>query len=169
MSKSAIMIISYSIGRIIDSMNCISSSVSPYFLYSSSSVQGFEKSWRGTKAKTALETFTALMDCIIKNLTNFVCKYPNRFSAGVVFSNGPITKYEWVQTSFGKRTRIVVVSTLNIPSLPGSPACSAPILLTITLYLSIVSKPLVTSFLSIEVKVRSSALPYAICLRPHYI
>ncbi len=38
----------YSIGRIIDSMNWISSSVSPYFLYSSSSVQGFEKSWRGT-------------------------------------------------------------------------------------------------------------------------
>ena len=39
---------SYSIGRIIDSINAISSSVSPYFLYSISSVQGWEKSWRGT-------------------------------------------------------------------------------------------------------------------------
>lgn len=38
----------HSIGRIIDSINVISSSVKPYLAYSSSSVQGLEKSWRGT-------------------------------------------------------------------------------------------------------------------------
>lgn len=38
----------HSIGLIIDSINAISSSVKPYLAYSSSSVQGLEKSWRGT-------------------------------------------------------------------------------------------------------------------------
>ena len=58
LSKSACVIILfsfvYSIGRIIDSMNWISSSARPYFLYSSSSVQSLVKSWRGTKRKTPL-------------------------------------------------------------------------------------------------------------------
>ena len=43
---------SYSIGRIILSIKAISSSVRPYFLYSISSVHGWEKSWRGTSPNT---------------------------------------------------------------------------------------------------------------------
>ena len=47
----------YSIGRIMLSIKAISSSSKPYFLYSISSVQEWEKSWRGTNANTPLDMF----------------------------------------------------------------------------------------------------------------
>lgn len=53
---AAIIIQIYSIGRIILSIKAISSLFKSYFLYSISSVHGWEKSWRGIKRKTSLDT-----------------------------------------------------------------------------------------------------------------
>lgn len=64
----------YSIGRIIDSINCISSSVNPYFLYSSSSVQGLLKSWRGTNWNLSFERLIDDMVCSNKKRANLVFK-----------------------------------------------------------------------------------------------
>lgn len=71
----------YSITLIVLSTNAISSSVSSYFLYSSSSVQVLLKSCIGTNGKTSFDKLIDVNASRINALTNLVFNYSNVFSA----------------------------------------------------------------------------------------
>ena len=110
-------------GLIIDSMNWISSSVRPYFTYSSASVQGFVKSWRGTKEYVSLVIFLSFL-IPTKNLKNFVLVYDIAFSACSLLLNGAIARNVSVQIVWSSPNSAlpIIFAGIGFPNCPAAPS-----------------------------------------------
>ena len=77
----------YSITLIVLSTNAISSSVSSYFLYSSSSVQDLLKSCKGTKRYVLLGVCCEILQADTRTRKNLVLRYEMKFFASISVLN----------------------------------------------------------------------------------